>query len=56
MVNEACTCSVDRPCTCGWPDVVDPRFVADWIVYGYNSMDGYLAKHAAFAAYLERRP
>ena len=34
---------------------VDDRFLADWIDFGFDRMVDYLAKHARFAAFCERR-
>lgn len=35
---------------------VDERWIADWIAFGLQELDAYLAHHAAFAAYLARHP
>jgi len=34
---------------------VDERFLGDWVAFGVSELESYLAKHARFAAYCERR-
>ena len=35
---------------------VDEAWLAEWAREGLEALEGYLAKHAAFAEYLSRRP
>lgn len=37
------------------PVPFDEFWLADWVAEGFAALERYLAKHAAFAAYLERR-
>jgi len=34
---------------------VDDRFLADWVSFGFDRLEAYLANHARFAAFCERR-
>jgi hypothetical protein len=37
------------------PESMRERWLEEWVAYGFRQMGEYLAKHAEFARYCERR-